>query len=71
LLCAACLARSLVAKPGAFSRWSVWFNQLKLVGALAFAWMVFYFLGSLLLRIPPAFHEGSAWSSITEENQDP
>lgn len=71
MLCAACLARSFVARPPAFSRWPVWFNRIKLVGAWAFAWLVFYLFGSLLLRIPPSFHDGTVWSSVLMDNQDP
>lgn len=64
VLCAACL--SAKADPAA--------SGLKRFGGLAriihFAlgamliWMVFYYMGQLLLALPSSFHEGTLWEEI-------
>jgi hypothetical protein len=56
MMCAACVARAQGADPSERSggvRWSIF-----AVGGLLFAWLIFYYLGMGLARIPSTFHTG-------------
>jgi hypothetical protein len=63
LICATCLARETALQPAA--RPAVWRARLgraaSLTGAVLLAWVFYYALGSLLLRLPPEAHEKTFW----------
>jgi hypothetical protein len=40
----------------------------SLVGAGTIAWLSFYGLGVVLLRIPAAFHDGTLWQTLDIED---
>lgn len=63
LICAACLARETARTPTVRRAvWRAWLSRIaSLAGAVLMAWVVFYALGSLLLRIPPEVHEKTFW----------
>ncbi len=63
LLCSACLAREAGEGLPGKGRWPAFRGALELAAAAGAAWLVFYALGSLLLSIPPAFHEGTIWGA--------
>jgi hypothetical protein len=61
LLCAACLAKQEDAGGPRRGRRQAVRRQLALAAAVFAAGLVFYSLGSLLLSVPPDFHEGTVW----------
>jgi len=75
LLCAACLAKeaaeaAAAARP-APQRLPAAGRALGLAtGGLAL-WLLFYALGALLLKIPPAFHDGAIWQHPDQASDQP
>jgi hypothetical protein len=63
LLCASCLAK-IAKKPlrqrGAFQLAA---RAARLCLGVLVAWMFFYGLASILMRIPTAYHQGSLWKA--------
>lgn len=64
-LCAACIARE-VAAPVATTKRRRWSRLLRPLIALVVAWVVLYFYGWLLTKIPPSLHQDQA--APTEED---
>lgn len=61
MLCGACLASLTAARPERRRRsWLGLARGLRLVAGLLVAWLSFYFLAAMLLRIPSAYHEAVA-----------
>src|SRR5881397_3335016 len=61
VLCASCLL-ALTAGAGAESRGGTWL--LRFVQAaigFVFVWLLFYYLGQILLSIPDSFHDNLVW----------
>lgn len=56
MMCANCVARLSAVPAASRSRVAIWF-PLSL-GGLLMAWLVFYYLGMGLARIPSTFHGG-------------
>lgn len=70
MLCATCMKRALRSGEAARSRTKS--GGLALItfalGGFILAWLSFYLIGLLLLRIPSEFHEGTIWETgIAEE----
>jgi len=65
LLCAPCLAKQAGGGGMRRRRWLAVRRQLALAAAVLAAGLVFYALGSLLLNVPPDFHEGTIWGAKT------
>jgi len=63
LLCTGCLAKELKQHPARRLRWAVWRRTFSLGAAGLVAWLAFYWGGRVLLKIPPAFHDGTIWKS--------
>jgi hypothetical protein len=63
LLCSACLAKQEAGGGSRRGRWLAVRRQLALAAAVFAAGLVFYALGSVLLSVPPAFHEGTIWGA--------
>ncbi|HXQ81910.1 MAG TPA: hypothetical protein VN775_11390 [Opitutaceae bacterium] len=63
LLCAPCLAKQAAGGERRRRRLLALRRQLALAAALFAAGLVFYALGSLLLNVPPDFHEGTIWGA--------
>jgi late competence protein required for DNA uptake (superfamily II DNA/RNA helicase) len=57
MVCAHCVAKSKVDPASRRSSLAAW-GALSLTGFL-FAWLVFYYLGMGLARIPASFHGGA------------
>ena len=68
VLCANCLTNETADEevaPREKTRFVPFFLTLsQLVTGLFFLWMLFQFIGQLLLRISSEFHDGSVWSGI-------
>lgn len=62
LLCVQCLERALAAAQPARDRWRRVRETGLVCAAVAMAWLAYYTMGSLLLKLPPAFHEGTIWN---------
>ena len=57
MICAHCVAQINAPAPEKRSAGVMW--SLLCVGGFLFAWMLFYYLGMSLARIPFAFHGGA------------
>ncbi len=70
LLCATCLARELAATAAGRRRARRLLpaagRALALGAGALTLWLVFYGLGSALLRTPPAFHDGTIWQNADQ-----
>ncbi len=68
LLCSTCLARLTGATEQRRERWAhVRRSAAAVAGGLAL-WLCFQGIGSLLLKIPPRFHDGSVWKEIRDRS---
>ena len=65
LLCTSCLARESASAKARQGNWAGARRQLMLAAATLAAVLVFYGIGSILLDIPPDFHEGTIWAPNT------
>lgn len=69
MLCATCMRRAL--RGGEISRRRKGSGRPTLIalalGGFIFAWLCFYLIGRLLLRIPSEFHEGTIWETVVAE----
>lgn len=72
-LCAACMARKAAATAGARPR--RWPGRLtKVAGcaaSLLAAWLLFYAVGYILVRVPPDVHEGTFWRKKAGASDEP
>lgn len=69
LVCATCLAKTAVAsakeKPKrSFARVR---SGVTIAASVLVLWVLFYTIGSLLLSVPPDFHEGTIWQRVGGE----
>jgi hypothetical protein len=62
LLCTSCLAREAARAGKHADRWVRTRRRLALAAAMLVAGLVFYAMGSMLLSVPPDFHEGNIWT---------
>jgi len=75
LLCADCLAKeaaqaAATARPR--QRWFSAFGRMAALTAGVLAlWGLFYGVGSVLLKIPPNFHDGTVWSDAAKRLNNP
>ncbi len=69
LVCADCLAKSVRVQAKPERRWPKKARQgMLLAASFLLVWMMFYGVGSLLLKIPPQLHEGSIWQSNIDQD---
>jgi hypothetical protein len=61
-LCSSCLERQAAAASSRRLRWPAVRRAAGLAAAAFTAGLMFYALGSLLLSLPPKFHEGTIWN---------
>ncbi len=71
LLCAPCLTREVAQarQPVRRRDWAPLRRAAGTTASVLVLWALFYFWGLLLVRIPPAFHEGRVWRSFEEANK--
>ena len=63
IICAACLKKSLPA-PAADRRSLAFFTHTAgLALSLFLGWLVFYWIGRILLALPNHFHDGTLWET--------
>jgi hypothetical protein len=68
LLCAACLARTTVANARRGERLAALRRLAGTAGGALALWLVFYWVGALLVKIPPDFHDGTIWKKLVERS---
>jgi uncharacterized paraquat-inducible protein A len=66
LLCARCLARVTAARERRRQRLASLRRAVSAGAGTLVLWLVFYWLGALLLKIPPDFHDGTIWKKAVE-----
>ncbi len=67
VICANCLARLGAARTNApkRKRWKYLWHATQCIVGVMFAWLYFYSWSRILVAIPENFHEGSAWSVLS------
>jgi len=65
LLCTVCLARESASAKARQGKWAGARRRVELAAAMLAAVLVFYAIGSILLNVPPDFHEGTIWAPKT------
>jgi hypothetical protein len=64
VLCASCLTRLVSPKTKSKGRLAVVGRIAQTSFGLLIIWIVFYYIGRLLLLIPSSFHEGTIWKEV-------
>jgi hypothetical protein len=67
LLCATCIARLGRTTATTPRRWAALGRRISLGAAVLVAWVAFFIVGTLLLKIPAEMHEGTIWNSLAEK----
>jgi hypothetical protein len=65
LLCTSCLARESASANEAQGKWAGARRHLEVAAATLATVLVFYAVGSILLNVPPDFHEATIWAHET------
>lgn len=61
MICSGCLRKLIDRnKPAAKGR-GLLGSSVLLTGSMLFLWLLFYLMGSIVLKIPHSFHDGSVW----------
>ena len=66
LLCAACLAKRTAVVEHRRQRWLGVRRAVRLAAGAVALWLVFYWIGALLLKVPPEMHDGTVWKKLAE-----
>jgi hypothetical protein len=66
LLCSTCIARRVAATGRRAERLAAVRRFASAGGGVLALWIVFYWVGALLLKIPPDFHDGTIWKKLVE-----
>lgn len=62
VMCAACLRKLAVVRSPVATRFRVLLLPVAALAGFMVAWVTFFSLGRLLLRMPDSFHEGTFWN---------
>jgi sulfite exporter TauE/SafE len=68
LLCTPCLAKITKAIGERRRRWTAVRRGAMAAAGAMLLWICFATTGSWLLKIPPAFHDGTVWKSLLERS---
>lgn len=66
LLCAACLSKLARTTDRRLQRWAAVRRIAVATAGACVLWLCFDGIGSLLLKIPPAFHDGTVWKDLVD-----
>lgn len=66
LLCSACLTRAVASRGQQRERFASVWRATSTVAAVVVLWVLFYWMGLALLRVPPDFHDGTVWKKLSE-----
>jgi uncharacterized paraquat-inducible protein A len=61
VLCAGCLKKITARTDQRTERFAGARRGAQLLAGVFVAWLVFYFIGQMLISIPSEFHEGTLW----------
>jgi len=61
VLCAGCLETKIIPKAARLTRLSRLVRVLYFLLGAMLLWIVFYYIGQILLSLPSEFHEGTLW----------
>lgn len=61
VICAACLRKILDGKAPVADRVVPAALVVQAAGGVVLLWLMFYYVGRLLLRLPSSFHDGTLW----------
>ena len=64
LLCAGCLARAGAANERRHQRFAALRRAAAAAGGVLALWLIFYWVGALLVTIPPDYHDGTIWKRV-------
>lgn len=64
LLCAPCLAKISTAREARRTWLGSQRRGLQTAAGALVLWLVFYWAGALLLKLPPDFHDGTVWKRL-------
>lgn len=67
LLCAPCLARRAADAAPRRRRLQGLRRGLRMAAGVTVLWLLFYWLGAVLVKIPPDFHDGTIWKKAAVE----
>jgi hypothetical protein len=68
LLCNSCLERLNAPPPTKSRRFSGLRSGLMLAASAATLWFAFYYVATLLCRIPQEFHDATIWQEISPDH---
>jgi hypothetical protein len=68
LLCSGCITKLVHPTGVAPRRWAVVRRGLATGAGVMVAWVAFFWVGTLLLKIPAAVHEGTIWKMDSSED---
>ena len=66
LLCATCVARAAIGVARRQRRLATLRRAGSTVGAIVVLWILFYWTGAILVKIPPEFHDGTVWKKMVD-----
>lgn len=69
LLCAACLEKAVAAVARRRRRWTAVRRLAMATTGAIVLWVSFEAVGALLLKIPPAFHDGTVWKQMLDRTR--
>jgi hypothetical protein len=69
IICAACLRRQLARATASRHRGAAWLRAAGCAAGFLVAWLFFYGMGRLLLKIPSSFHDGTAWRRVAPDQE--
>ncbi|MBU1054990.1 MAG: rhomboid family protein [Proteobacteria bacterium] len=64
VICSGCIINLTLSTEKGKKRFRFFGMLLLFFGSLFFLWLVFYYLGVSLLKIPSSFHEGTIWKNL-------
>jgi len=63
VLCSSCLNKITGEKAFGLSRFRALLKLAHFIAGIILLWIVFYYLGQILISLPSSFHEGTIWSN--------
>lgn len=67
-ICASCLRKLAPASPSGKVTIAIMGSVLKAAAGFLVLWLLFFYFGLLLLKIPSSVHEGSMWRDAPHES---
>ncbi len=71
MFCASCYAMRTAPEKRRSRDWFVCTVAVQTCAGLAGLWLCAYLAGTLLLKLPTSFHEGTFWKSLVSHQSEP